>query len=240
MTAIPPAKGSGGYSQPKQQNKSVNSTISLGEIEENKLFAVGHFALAYVLGKSTALATKTKVNIPLVLTLSIVPDVDILIPFVEHRGPFHSIIMVVLIFIPLFALYRKSAFPYFAALIQHSLIGDFIAGGGVQLLWPLTSRPYGMEVGLKSPTNITLEWLLFLASVIIMLKTKDIWTFLHPHNSNLILAIPTFTVLLPAFLAFPIQVPLTLIPPHIMSLILFLISLLTAMRKIVNQTLNKG
>jgi membrane-bound metal-dependent hydrolase YbcI (DUF457 family) len=200
---------------------------------------VGHFALGYVFGKLTALATKTKMNIPLILTLSVIPDIDILIPYVEHRGPFHSIIMAIIIFIPILALYRKSASPYLIALIQHSLIGDYIAGGQVQLLWPLTSQPFGIEISIRSSTNITLEWLLFIAAAIVMVKTKDTRVILQPHNSNLILAIPTFTVLLPTFLAFPLDVPLTLIPPHILCLILFLTSLLIDIKKIGSQILRK-
>lgn len=179
-------------------------------------------------------------NIPLVLTLSIIPDADILIPFVEHRGPSHSIITATMIFIPLFALYRKTAFPYFVALVQHSLIGDYIAGGRVQLLWPLTSQFYGIEVGIESSTNITLEWLVFLTAAIVMLKTKDMRILLQPHNSNLILAIPTFTVLLPTFLAYPLNVPIALVPLHIACLILFLASLLIDTRKIANQALCRG
>jgi len=182
-------------------------------------------------------------NIPLVLTLSVIPDIDILIhiliPFIEHRGPFHSIIMSIIIFIPIFAIYRKAAFPYLIALIQHSLVGDFIAGGNMQLFWPLTSQPYGLNISIKSPTNITLEWLAFLATAIIMVKTKDTQTLLQPHNSNLILAIPTFTVLLHTFLAFPLEVPIALVPPHIICLILFLTSLLIDIRKIGNQALSK-
>jgi len=187
---------------------------------------VGHFAIGYILGKLTAQATKTRMNIPLILTLSVIPDIDILIPYVEHRGPFHSIIMAVIIFIPIFGLYRKSAAPYFIALIQHSLIGDYIVGGQVQLLWPLTSQPLGFGISITSSTNITLEWLLFIAAAIVMVKAKDTHAILQPHNSNLILAIPTFTVLLSTFLAFPIRVPTALAPPHIICLALFLTSLL--------------
>jgi hypothetical protein len=178
-------------------------------------------------------------NIPLILTLSVIPDIDILIPFVEHRGPFHSILMTTIVFIPTFVLYRKRVVPYFAALIQHSLIGDYIAGGRVQLFWPLTSQPFGIEISIRSQTNITLEWLIFLAAATIFLKTKDTRALLQPHNSNLILAIPTFTVLLPTFLAFPLDVPIALIPPHVICLILFLTSLLIDVRKIVCQALSK-
>jgi membrane-bound metal-dependent hydrolase YbcI (DUF457 family) len=174
------------------------------------------------------------------LTLSVIPDIDILIPFVEHRGPYHSIIMAIVVFFPTFVLYRKNAFPYFVALIQHSLIGDYIAGGKVQLFWPLTSQLYGMNISIRSPTNITLEWLAFLVATIVMVKTKDTQILLQPHNSNLILAIPTFTILLPTFLAFPLDVPIALIPPHIIFLILFLSSLLIDVRKIERQALSKG
>jgi membrane-bound metal-dependent hydrolase YbcI (DUF457 family) len=201
---------------------------------------VGHLAFGYVLSKLASQATKTKINIPLVLTLSVIPDIDILISFVEHRGPSHSIIMAIVVFFPTFVLYRKNAFPYFVALIQHSLIGDYIAGGRVQLFWPLTSQLYGMNISIRSPTNITLEWLAFLVATIVMVKTKDTQILLQPHNSNLILAIPTFTVLLPTILAFPLDVPIALIPPHIIFLILFLSSLLIDVRKIERQALSKG
>ncbi len=190
------------------------------------MFAVGHFALGYITGKTSATLLKTKLNLPLIFTLSIIPDVDILFPFLPHRGPTHSIIIAFIIFTPLFAIYRKKAIPYFIALIQHFLISDYIAGGGVQILWPLTTQTYGIIMDIKSPTNITLEWILFLSSIAIMLKAKDTAALLQPNSSNLILAIPTFTVLLPTFLAYPLEVPLSLIPPHIAYLILFLASIL--------------
>lgn len=169
---------------------------------------------------------KTNLNVPIVLTLSIIPDIDMIIPFIQHRGPAHSIITLFMVFVPIFVVYHKKAIPYFLALIQHPLIGDYITGGRIQLLWPIATQYYGMEIGIKSQTNITIEWLIFLASMIVMLKTKDIMAFFQPHNSNLILSIPTFTVLLPTFLAFPLDVPTTLILPHIAYLTLFLTSIL--------------
>jgi len=186
-----------------------------------------------------AKATKTRMNIPLVFTLSVIPDIDILIPFLEHRGPTHSIIAATVVFIPAFALWRKGVLPYFVAYIQHSLIGDFIAGGKTQLLWPLTLQPFGIEISIKSSTNITLEWLTFIIATIVIIKTKDIHAILQPHNSNIILAIPTFTVLLPTFLAFPLEVPIALVPPHLICLTLFVTSLLIDIKKNANQILSK-
>jgi hypothetical protein len=189
--------------------------------EESKSFAVGHLALGYILGKGSSRLIKTKINIPVILTLSVIPDVDMIIPFVEHRGPTHSVLMAFLIFIPIFAVYRNKAIPYFLALIQHPLLGDYMSGGRVQLLWPLTTQYYGIELGIKSQTNITIEWMLFLASIIIMLKAKDTTTFFQPHDSNLILSIPALTALLPTFLSFPLDVPMVLILPHLTYLFIF-------------------
>jgi hypothetical protein len=65
-----------------------------------------------------------------------------------------------------------------------------------------------------------------------MVAVKDINIFFQPHNSNLILTIPTFTVLLPTVLAFPLQVPPILIAPHIVYLILFVTSIYIEIKSI--------
>jgi len=158
--------------------------------------------------------------------LSVLPDIDILIPFLEHRGPTHSVLVAFVVFLPLFAVFRKKAVPCFLALLQHSLIGDYITGGQIQLLWPVTTRYYGMEIGIKSQTNITIEWIIFLTSMIVMLKTKDLAILFQPHNSNLILAIPISTVLLPTFLSFPLDVPQWLILPHLIYMLIFSASII--------------
>ena len=182
---------------------------------------------------------KTKFDIPLVLTLSVIPDIDILfsnqyLQLLEHRGPTHSIITSLIVFIPFFVVYRKRAVPYFVALVQHSLIGDYIAGGtlGIQLLWPITAQHFAINIDIRSPANVTIEWIMFLTSMIVMLKTKDTATFFRQQRSNLILIIPTATVLLPPFLSIPLGVPLWLTPPHIVYIALFLTAIIIELPQI--------
>jgi hypothetical protein len=55
-----------------------------------------------------------------------------------------------------------------------------------------------------------------------MLKSNDMRRLFQPHLSNLLLAIPTFTVLLPAILGIPLAVPPWLEPPHIVYMLIFL------------------
>lgn len=169
--------------------------------------------------------------------LSVIPDADIVIenivPFLYHRGPTHSIVILSLIFVPVFAVYRVKAVPYFLALIQHPLIGDFLTAGPVQLFWPVSGRYYGILMDIEGPANISLEWIVFTVSLIIMLKAKDMIKFFQPHNSNLILAIPTFTVLLPTFLGIPLEVPVWLVPLHLFFVFLFLAAILIDVHRIL-------
>jgi membrane-bound metal-dependent hydrolase YbcI (DUF457 family) len=194
-------------------------------------------ALAYLLGKASAKLFKVDFNMPLILTLSIIPDIDIIFEFLLkspiHRGPTHSIITAILVFIPFFLLYRQKATPYFAAFASHSLIGDFLIGGQIQLLWPLSTNEYGFRgINIYDPVNIALEFTLFAIALIFMFKTRDVFRFFQTSKLNLILAIPIFTVLLPTFASYPLSVPDLLVVPHLFYLVLFSISVLVVVRRI--------
>jgi hypothetical protein len=200
------------------------------------MYAVGHFALGYLTGRLTSKSLGVNVNLPLLFLASVFPDIDILIPGLVHRGPLHSVLLFCLVFLPIFAIYKKRAAPYFVAVIQHIIIGDYLIGGDLQLLWPLTSNLYGFHIGIASLTNIVLEWSLFLISLTFMIKTKDIFFFFKPHPSNMILAIPVLTVLLPTVISFPMYVPLALLIPHIVYLLLFTIPIIIDFKIVFTKT----
>ncbi len=195
-------------------------------------------ALAYLLSKASAKLLKVNLNVPLILVLSVLPDIDIIFNFLLniqiHRGPTHSVISAILIFIPAFILYRQKAVPYFAALVSHSLIADFLIGGQLQLLWPLSTREFGFAfIAIDGPVNITLEFTLFVIAVLAMWKTRDLFQFFRNRKLNLILTIPIFTVLLPTFVSYPLSVPLMLVLPHLFYLVLFAISVLITLKGIL-------
>ena len=200
-------------------------------------------ALAYLVAKASGKLLKVNFNIPLILVLSIIPDVDIILEFLLgsplHRGPTHSIIIAIFVFIPFLVLYRKKAIPYFAALASHSLIGDFFIGGQLQLLWPLSTNEFGLyELGfpyinIYNPIDIALEFALFVIALIVMLKTRDLFHFFRNSKLNLVLFIPIFTVLLPTLASYPLRVPLFLVLPHLFYLVLFSISILSVLKEII-------
>jgi len=198
-------------------------------------------AIAYLLGKGSAKLLHVKPNIPTLLVLSLLPDVDIIYDFLTkseiHRGPTHSIIVAALIFIPLFIIYRKKVIPYFLALVSHSLIADYLIAGQLQLLWPLSRTQYGLYeissvyINIFSPVNIALELILFLAATAILYKTGDWKVFFRADKTNLVLIIPLVTVLLPSTIGYPFTEPLLLTVPllafaHLFYLVIFGIAVL--------------
>ena len=200
------------------------------------MYAVGHFALGYLTGKVAAESLDVDINVPLVFLASVLPDIDILIPGLVHRGPLHSVLLFCLVFIPLFVVYKKRATPYFVAVIQHIIIGDFIVGGDLQLLWPLSTNVYGFQIGMASLLHVALEWSFFLISMAVMFKAKDMNFLFKPHSSNMILAIPVMTVLLPSIISFPLYVPASLLVPHVVYLILLSVPILLDLKSFLTRT----
>jgi hypothetical protein len=198
-------------------------------------------ALAYLLSKTSAKPLNLNPNIPTLMVLSIIPDMDILINKEGfHRGPIHSVITALLIFIPFFLIYRKKAIPYFLALISHTLIGDLTIGGNLQLLWPITTNTFSLSpplplIEINSTINLTLELALFTTATIIMFKLKDLHHFLHKQTTSLLLTIPMATVLLPTLTGYPLNVPFALIFPHLFYLSLFGISVLVLIFGLLRQ-----
>ena len=204
-------------------------------------------SLAYLLGKGSSKLLHVKINIPLLMVLSIIPDVDIIFDSLTgaqlHRGPSHSVVVAIIAFIPFFIVYRKKAVPYFLALVSHSLIGDFFIGGNVQLLWPISPNKFGFTfLSVFSPINILLELTLFLLAMLVLYKSRDYKVFFSNNKSNLLLIIPICTVLLPTLIGFPFSVPLLVSEPalavaHLFYLALFSIAVLKTLHSMFKRKL---
>ena len=195
------------------------------------MYAIGHFGLGYLTGKGSSKVTKTKLNLPLLLIASVLPDADLILQHFNsnlfmHRGPTHSIITIAVFMIPAFALYRKEAFPYFIALLSHPLIGD-LPTGGVEMLWPVSYHWFGNTIiPMGSLVDIAAELLLFAVMVAVMLKTGDLKKLLEPGTHNLFLLIDGAAVLLPMFETSGAALPLLLVPASLFWLVLFLYSVI--------------
>lgn len=206
------------------------------------MFAVGHLALGYLTGKGSAKFLNVNINIPLALTLSILPDIDLLLtPILTHGGPTHSIILYLAIAFPTIFVWKKQAIPYLIAIVSHPLLGDYLTrpsrAQGVQLFFPLTSSWFSAGSETAFLAYVYFELALFSAFLVLMLTTRDITTLIKHHPSNMLLAIPVSTALLPVFLQFPIPVPPELIIPHIILIVLLTFPILIDFKVALMKTL---
>lgn len=191
------------------------------------MFAIGHFAIGYLTGKASARKLKVQLNMPLLLTASVIPDIDLLLGFLLHRGPTHSLLTIIALMVPFLILYRKTAIPYSIALAAHSLIGDFFTGG-TQLFWPLSTQWYGaLNIDVHSLTDALLELVLFFVSVAVMLKTGDLRK-IAKDKYKIGLLLPFGAVLGPMLAAGRVSeyaLPLLLVIPSLFYLAIFAYSM---------------
>jgi membrane-bound metal-dependent hydrolase YbcI (DUF457 family) len=194
--------------------------------------------LGYITGKGSSKLAKVKANLPLLFAASVLPDVDLLLRFLTHRGPTHSLITISVLMTPFFVVYRRQAIPYYAALLSHVLIGDFFTGG-VQLFWPLSQGSFGaLNINVTSPANVTAELLLFFLTLPIMYKLGDLQTLLTPHNKNWALIIPLGAILGPLLTVGRGQeyaLPTLLVLPSLFYIVLFAYSMVIELQAEHNQ-----
>lgn len=186
------------------------------------MFAIGHFALGYLTGKGASKLLNTKLNLPILLSLSVLPDSDLILQTLNpelfmHRGPAHSIVTFTLLMIPFFVIYRKQAIPYFAVLLSHSLLGDLFTGG-IEMLWPVTTEWFGGGVAVSSVVNVAAELILFAAVLPIMLKVGDLQSLWKPRSNNMFLIVAFGAVSAPVlqlFVSHRNAIPVPLVFPSL-------------------------
>jgi membrane-bound metal-dependent hydrolase YbcI (DUF457 family) len=212
------------------------------------MYAIGHFAVGYLLGKGSSKLLKTKISLPLLLMASVLPDIDLILERVNydlfmHRGPTHSFITLTVLMIPFFVFYRKKAVPYYVALLSHSLIGDLFTGG-IELFWPISSNWFAaLHLSVNSVINVSAELSLFFIALAIMYKAKDLQTLLEPNHQNYALIVAGGAALGPLLSTsggFESSLPLPLVAPSLFWIVLFAYSLYLQLRFDVRKRLLNG
>jgi membrane-bound metal-dependent hydrolase YbcI (DUF457 family) len=198
------------------------------------MFAIGHFALGYLFGKGSAKALKTSLNVPLMLAISVLPDIDLFLQQANsnlfmHRGATHSLVTLTFLLIPFLIVYRKRALPYYAVLLSHILIGDFFTGG-IEIFWPLTQDWVGNNlIGVRTLADAVAEFSLFAMATPIMFKAGDLQSLLRSEKTNLALVMSFLAVLGPVAAMgahWGGSLPLLLLAPSLFWLVLFAYSIL--------------
>jgi membrane-bound metal-dependent hydrolase YbcI (DUF457 family) len=201
------------------------------------MFAIGHFALGYLAGKGVSKALNVRISVPLLLVVSVIPDIDLLLGIVNptlfmHRGLLHSIVVYTACAALLSVFYGRRVLPYYAALLSHSLIGDYFTGG-VGLFWPITYEWFGNNIlPVATTANAIAELALFLVVTPIMFKLGDLRMLLRPSSRKWILIIGFGAVLGPMLSGGRLEgnLPTLLVVPSLFWLAIFAYSLFAQLR----------
>ena len=126
------------------------------------MYAVGHIALGHMVGRVFGRLTGEEMNIPLVWLLSVVPDLDLLVRGLDHRGPSHSVVVAFVVFAPLLLFRFRKSVVYFAVLAAHTLIGDYFTGD-LMLLWPFSNEGFVFLylISMINPLEVYFELAIF-------------------------------------------------------------------------------
>ena len=140
-----------------------------------------------------------KLFVPAILILGILPDSDLLLGSfgVVHRTITHSIFFWILLFIPVFVVFRLKAIPYFVAVIQHFAFGDFLMGK-VMIFWPLNSNFVGLGFGMPSVVDVALEAGGLVLAVAILIYVGDLKRLFSVDKRNALMVLPLLALLVSA------------------------------------------
>ena len=136
------------------------------------MYFLGHMALGYFAASSTGKTTGTKYRLLLVWFFSMLPDIDLLLPFMSHRGATHSLAAILVL--ASICLVRRELLPYAASYASHIIAGDYITGG-VQFLWPLTDAVFGVNLLLQPSLLETAVEIILFAAMLSLPQFKKEW-----------------------------------------------------------------
>lgn len=156
------------------------------------MFFLGHMSWAIIFASVFNIKPKNKLFFPVVLILGILPDFDLFLGRygVMHHTFFHSIFFWLIFFLPaIISLGWKLVVPYFAALLQHFVFGDFLVGD-VMLFWPFNFSFFGFNSNMLSSIDAILEITGLVLAIVVLYYRNDLKRLLSVNLSNVLMVFP--------------------------------------------------
>ena len=162
-----------------------------------------------------------KLFIPAVLTLGVIPDVDLLLQGfgVVHHTFTHSLFFWLVVFAPFFVVFGRRLIPYYVAVGQHFVFGDFFVGK-VMLFWPFSPSYFGFHITMPSILDVALEIAGLLLAAAIFYFSGDLKRLFSLDAQNSFMLVP-FVALLTSMLFYAVDWPLIPLIGYIVSSHLF-------------------
>lgn len=158
------------------------------------MYLLGHMALGYVFASAVAKWRHQKLTLWLALVAGILPDFDIFFSGLGlvHHTYTHSLLLL----LPLaaaFVWWRRDSLPYVVGVLQHVLVGDFLASG-VPLLLPLSTVRVGLELGMPSAADSLIESGSLFLMLFMMWRSGDLRRLFDGERANLLMVVPLLSM----------------------------------------------
>jgi membrane-bound metal-dependent hydrolase YbcI (DUF457 family) len=137
-----------------------------------------------------------KLIVPAILLLGILPDADLLLGNlgVVHRTFTHSFFLWIIIFLPLFIVFRLKSIPYFVAVVQHFAFGDLLMGK-VMIFWPFNASQVGFSIPMPSLIDVSLEIAGLILALGIIVYSGDLKRLFSVDKTNILMLLPLLALL---------------------------------------------
>jgi len=136
------------------------------------MYAPGHLALGYFAASLTRKNNGSLQRLLIVWFFSLLPDIDLLLPFMSHRGDTHSI-AAILILVAV-SLIWQGFLPYAAVYANHILVDDLITRGS-PLLWPIRNQYIGFRFLFQPSLFESIVEIILFTAMLLSIQLKEDW-----------------------------------------------------------------
>jgi len=158
------------------------------------MFLLGHSCWSYLISKLTG--RQLQVNLPawLALLSGILPDFDIYFrPVLAHHTWTHSILILLPISLLLSIQYGRLGIAFSTGILSHLLTDSLV--GTIPILYPYSNLTIGLNLGIPSIADTTLETGALLAVLLLAYTIKDYLQLTRPDKKSLWLIVPLYALI---------------------------------------------
>jgi len=158
------------------------------------LFLLGHSCWSYLISKLTG--RQFQVNLPawLAFLSGILPDFDIYFrPILAHHTWTHSILILLPISLLLSIRFGRLGIAFSTGILSHLLTDSLV--GTIPILYPFSNIAIGLNLGIPSIADTTLETGALLAVLLLAYNNKDYLQLTRPNKKSLWLIVPLYALI---------------------------------------------
>ncbi len=158
------------------------------------MFLLGHSCWSYLISKLTGRKLQANLSAWLAFLSGILPDFDIYFrPILAHHTWTHSILILLPISLILSIRFGRVGIAFSIGILSHLLTDSLV--GTIPVLYPFSDQTIGLNLGIPSIADTTLETGALFAVLLLAYNNKDYLLITRPNKKSLWLIVPLYALL---------------------------------------------